>query len=133
LKPSSSVQKAFKQAVVVQKKAYAPYSKFKVGAAVTSGSDIFLGCNVENASYGGTVCAERVAIWSAVAAGKKSFQDIVVVTDSTEPAPPCGFCRQVLTEFCKPTAKIWLASPERIIKVYELKELLPHPFGPDFL
>lgn len=127
------MKKAHKAAAQAQKKAHAPYSQFKVGAAVSSGASLFTGCNVENASYGGTVCAERVAIWSAVASGVKTFDNIVVVTDSETPAPPCGFCRQVMAEFCKPKTRIWLASPKEIFKVYAFDELLPHPFGPDFL
>ncbi|HEX4922494.1 MAG TPA: cytidine deaminase [Bdellovibrionales bacterium] len=127
------IKKAHKSAAQAQKKAYAPYSQFKVGAAITSGAALFTGCNVENASYGGTVCAERVAIWTAVAAGTKSFDNVVVVTDSEVPAPPCGFCLQVMAEFCKPATRVWLANPKEILKVYELRELLPKPFGPDFL
>jgi cytidine deaminase len=127
------VKKAHSVAVKAQKKAHAPYSRFHVGSAVVSGARVFSGCNVENASYGGTVCAERVAIWTAVANGVRSFDQIVVVTDSDSPAPPCGQCLQVMAEFCSPKTTIWLASPRRLIKGYSFKELLPKPFGPDFL
>ena len=101
--------------------------------SVISGSRTFQGCNVENASYGGTVCAERVAIWTAVASGARHFEHVVVVTDAEKPAPPCGQCLQVMAEFCSADTKIWLASPRKLIKAYSFKELLPKPFGPDFL
>lgn len=133
MKPTAAVKKAFSQAVRAQQKAHAPYSRFNVGSAVVGGTKVFTGCNVENASYGATVCAERVAIWSAVAQGVKRFEHVVVVTDAETPAPPCGQCLQVMAEFCGPSTKIWLGSPQKISKVYSFKQLLTKPFGPDYL
>lgn len=106
-----------------REKAYAPYSNFQVGAALL-GSDgrVFVGCNVENISYGLTNCAERVAIGTAVAAGLRSFEKVVVVADTTQPISPCGACRQVLAEFGVKTA-ILANRMERL--VFSLEELLP--------
>src|SRR5690242_4222770 len=90
-----SVQATFRAAKATRLKSYSPYSRFKVGAALMSDDGrIFSGCNVENASYGGTVCAERVAIWKAVSEGAVKFTDVVVVTDAKAPAFPCALCLQ---------------------------------------
>lgn len=113
--------------------AYAPYSGYKVGAALlTCGGEIFTGCNVENASYGATVCAERTAFFSAVACGKKDFSAIVIVGGSSEGEPdyafPCGICRQVISEFCKDDFRIIVAKSPTDYKTFTLAELLPHSF-----
>ena len=99
--------------------AYAPYSKFKVGAALAiKGGGYVTGCNVENASYGGTVCAERVAILKAVSEGAKKFTDIVVVTDAKTPASPCALCLKVIAEFFEPDTKIWVADLKSVKACY---------------
>lgn len=89
-----------RMAFLARKQAYAPYSQFAVGAAIqTNEGEVFMGCNVENISYGLTICAERSALSSAVSSGFKRFKRIVIVSDSIEPISPCGACRQVLAEF----------------------------------
>ena len=111
------------------KAAYAPYSHFQVGAAVLASSGkIYGGANVENASYGATVCAERNAIAAAVNAGERKLTAIAVT------APPCGICRQVMREFGDPkTFKVIVAKSADDFKVFTLEELLPESFGPDHL
>lgn len=103
--------------------AHAPYSQFQVGAAVeTSDGKIFSGCNVENLSFGLTICAERAAIFSAVAAGHRDFARIVVVADTDQPISPCGACRQVMAEFSIP--EVILANRHQQLR-FALEELLP--------
>jgi cytidine deaminase len=109
-------------------RAHAPYSKFKVGAALLAASgEIVTGCNIENASYGLTLCAERVAVFKAVSEGFREFDAIAVVADSPRPTAPCGPCRQILWEFC---GDIWvhMARPGRKATSYRMSELLPLPF-----
>ena len=128
------LDKALQAAKEVRLRAYAPYSKFLVGSALIHESgEIFSGCNVENASYGGTICAERNAIFQAVAkfGGKPKFQGIVLVTDPV--AVPCGLCLQVMAEFFSPDTPVVIATTKGIQKQVVFKELLPHTFGPDFL
>ena len=123
-------ERLVEQAQLARELAHAPYSNYKVGAAlITTDGEVFTGCNIENASYGATVCAERVAIWSAVAAGMTDFTHLVVVTEGPDPAPPCGMCLQVLSEFAD-DLPIWLAGPEEKSDVVEtsLAELLPNRF-----
>lgn len=118
------------KAVAAMRKAHAPYSKFRVGAALlASNGKVFTGCNVENASYGLTICAERNAVFAAVAAGVKSFVAIAVVAERQAPAP-CGACRQVLAEFCGEDFPVLAASADRPSRVQALRlgELLPHRF-----
>ena len=109
-------------------KAYAPYSKFLVGAAVRAESGkIYTGCNIENASYGLTVCAERNALFAAVGAGERKFTALCVVGDTEAPISPCGACRQVMAEFKVP--RIILANLKGDVKEYTLEELLPLGFS----
>jgi len=109
----------------VRRQAYAPYSQFAVGAALlTASGEIFVGCNVENVSFGLTICAERAAIGCAIANGQTDFAAIAVVTDSASPALPCGACRQVLSEFT-PTVKIIAATLAGDAQEFSLQELLP--------
>jgi cytidine deaminase len=111
----------------------APFSKFLVGAALrTKAGKVFTGCNVESASYGLTVCAERVAIWKALSEGERDFTDLVVVADTEALTPPCGTCRQIIWEFCK-NAKITLANLQGKQKEQSIRELLPLAFDARFL
>lgn len=115
-----------------QSKAYAPYSKFKVGAALLSKSGkVYTGCNVENASYGLTCCAERNAVFEAVGRGERDFLTVAIVSDSPEPTAPCGACRQVLHEFA-PEMEVIMAGKKGFKKT-SLKKLLPMAFGPSSL
>ncbi len=120
------------QAQQARLNAYAPHSEFRVGAALLcEDGRVFLGCNVENAAYSPSLCAERVAISSAVAAGCRDFVAIAIVggkEDTASPCFPCGVCRQVLKEFCKDDFSIHLWDGETVIS-YSLGELLPHSFS----
>lgn len=124
----------FKAAERVMKNSYAPYSHFNVGAALLCrDEELFTGCNVENASYSATCCAERAALFSAVAAGKRDFTAIMIVGglngEITDYALPCGICRQALSEFCNEEFKIYVGKNENDIKEYTLSELLPCSFN----
>jgi cytidine deaminase len=112
-----------------RKDAHAPFSKFKVGAAVRAKSQtIYSGCNVENASYGLTLCAERIAIFKAISEGERSgFETIVVITDTKKLTPPCGACRQIIWEFCG-DIEVVLANLKGETQSFQMRELLPHPF-----
>lgn len=127
-------------ALDARKLAYAPYSKFKVGAALLGKNGVvYMGCNVENASYPATNCAERTAIFSAVSEGQREFEAIAIVggkdtISELEYCAPCGVCRQVMREFCNPKEfEIILAKNRKEYKVYTLEELLPMSFGPENL
>lgn len=125
------LEKAHKLALEVRDRAYSPYSTFRVGCVLKlEGRDGFIvGCNVENASYGATICAERSSVLQAIAlTGKAKAEFILVATHGDDPAVPCALCLQVLAEFNDENLKIYLANDERIVKEWKLKELLPHPF-----
>ena len=111
-----------------RRRAIAPYSKFKVGAALeTEDGTVIEGCNVENASYGLTMCAERVAMFSALAQGHRHFRRIAVVADTDAPTPPCGPCRQILWEFGG-DLEVTLANLRRVTGTHRMADLLPLPF-----
>lgn len=123
----------FTLAKEAMKNSYAPYSNYNVGAALLcENGNIYKGCNIENASYSVTNCAERTAIFSAIANGEKEFSAICIVGgkngESTDYAMPCGVCRQVLSEFCDAEFKIYVGISEDDIKVFTLGELLPYSF-----
>ncbi len=113
--------------------ARAPFSSFKVGAALeTADGTIVTGCNIENASYGLTICAERVAMFKAISDGHRTFRRIAIVADTADPTPPCGACRQILWEFGG-DLEIILANTRRETGRHQLKELLPMPFDERYL
>jgi cytidine deaminase len=110
---------------------YSPYSKRQVGAAIRlSNGKIYSGCNVENSSFGGTVCAERVAVWKAVSEEGPDvlIEEVVVATVASPPWSPCGFCRQVINEFASVDCKVHLVNKSGEIKSFSFRELLPHGF-----
>lgn len=116
-----------------RERAYCPYSRFAVGSAVEGGSGrIYTGCNVENASYGLTICAERVAIFKAAAAGERKILAIAVVLSGKEPGSPCGSCRQVIYEF-GPKSKVVMANLKGKYKIQTITQILPLAFGPENL
>ena len=109
-------------------RAFAPYSKFRVGAALLAeDGTVFTGCNVESASYGLTICAERVALVKGISEGRTRFTAVAVVTDTQRLTPPCGACRQLLWEFA-PDATVTLANLAGLTAQYSMRELLPHGF-----
>ena len=117
------------EAVKARKRAYAPYSRFAVGAALLAKNGrVYLGCNIENASYGLTICAERNAVWKAVSEGVTEFSAIAVTARDGRGAPPCGSCRQVLHEFAPNALVYWRDARGRILK-RKLTELLPNAFN----
>ena len=116
----------------VQEKAYAPYSGFRVGAAIYANDEIFQGVNVENAAYGSTICAERAALTAAITAGCKDISAIAIVGDSQSPTVPCGCCRQALAEF-NPELRVIMGGSTDEVLVMTLGELLPEAFVRGFL
>ena len=114
-----------------KEQAYAPYSGFHVGAALLcKDGTIFTGCNIENSAYGPTNCAERTAIFKAVSEGFREFEAIAIISDSKQPTAPCGVCRQVMAEFCRP-GEFWILLENHLgeRRCHTLEELLPHGFS----
>ena len=131
MKASENPLTLLQAAAKTAKNAHAPYSKFHVGSALLLGDgSIITGCNVENASYGLTICAERNAIFAAVAQGKKKIKAVAIVADGKPMPYPCGACRQVISEFCAPTTPIYVASIRNLTKFDKttLGKLLPKSF-----
>jgi cytidine deaminase len=129
-KNSESLIEAAKEARL---QSVAPFSNFLVGAAIrTEDGKVYTGCNVESASYGLTVCAERVAIWKALSEGERKFSELAVVADTESLTPPCGTCRQIIWEFAR-GAKIVFANLEGTTETFEIKDLLPRAFDARFL
>lgn len=121
------------QATNARLRSIAPFSQFLVGAALQTGAGrVFTGCNVESASYGLTVCAERVAIWKALSEGERNFARLVIVADTEQLTPPCGTCRQIIWEFCK-QATIVLANLHGQVEEMHVADLLPRAFDARFL
>ena len=113
--------------------AVATFSKFRVGAALRAKSGkVYTGCNVENASYGLTICAERVAIFKAISEGARKFTRVAVAADTDTLTPPCGACRQILWEFCG-DVPLTLVNPRGKTETFQLKDLFPRPFDASFL
>lgn len=130
--PSHTPEELLKRAAEVAKQAYAPYSKFQVGAALeTEDGTLFTGCNVENASYGLTICAERNAIFAMVAAGHRKVVQLAIVASGDAPPYPCGACRQVVREFADLTCPVYVAPVNQLdrFEVFTMNDLLPHSFS----
>ncbi|WP_307250965.1 cytidine deaminase [Croceifilum oryzae] len=128
-KEGNEMKKLIELAIEARKNAYVPYSKFPVGAALlASDGTVFKGCNVENASFGLTNCAERTAIFKAVSEGAHGFEGIAIVADTEGPVSPCGACRQVLSEHCAPEMKVWLTNLHGKVQETTVGELLPGAF-----
>lgn len=120
-------------ALRVRENAFAPFSNFKVGAALEDYSGkVYTGCNVENATYGLTICAERVAIFKAISEGARGFRRIAVAADTEQLTPPCGACRQLLWEFCG-DAEVVLINLQGKSESFQMKDLFPRPFDVSFI
>ena len=123
------VKKMLRMAAEAKERAYAPYSNFRVGACLKASSGAYyLGCNIENAAFTPTNCAERTAMFKAVYEGERQFEAIAIVSDSLNQTAPCGVCRQVLAEFCPPDMSVICADRDGNYEVHELRELIPMAF-----
>lgn len=132
-RPRATLRLLARAAAAARKAAYAPYSRFRVGAAIQAGGRIFTGCNVENASYGLTVCAERAAVAGAVAARVRRLEAVAVASGTSPPTPPCGMCLQTLAEFAGPELPVLLVGARGSREETTLGALLPHAFTRKFL
>ena len=130
---SEDIESLIETAKRAREQAVAPFSNFQVGAAVkTANGKVYTGCNVESASYGLTVCAERIAIWKALSEGERHFTDLAVVADTDTLTPPCGTCRQIIWEFAR-GARIVFANLEGKSEEFHIADLLPRAFDARFL
>jgi len=130
---SEDIESLIEAAKRARLQSVAPFSDFRVGAAIrTADGKVYTGCNVESASYGLTVCAERVAIWKALSEGERQFTDLAVVADTETLTPPCGTCRQIIWEFAR-GAKIVFANLEGKTEEFQIADLLPRAFDARFL
>src|SRR5882672_11454885 len=128
-----SLQELLETATAARLRSIAPFSDFLVGAALrTEDGKVYIGCNVESASYGLTVCAERVAVWKALSEGERQFTELAIVADTESLTPPCGTCRQIIWEFAK-NATIVLGNLRGETQVVSIRELLPRAFDARFL
>jgi cytidine deaminase len=122
-------EKLIEAAKKAREHAYAPYSHFSVGAAaLTDSQKIYYGCNIENASFGLTNCAERTAIFKAISEGEQKIIALAIIADTENPVFPCGACRQVMSEFCSADSTIYLANLSGLVEEWKLKDLLPGAF-----
>ncbi|MEO6725842.1 MAG: cytidine deaminase [Blastocatellia bacterium] len=132
--PGKTPEELIELARQARESAYAPYSKFKVGAVVESSDGrVFTGCNVENSSYSLTMCAERVALGKAVSEGGRDFVRMAVIADAHAPVPPCGACRQVISELCGKQVEIVMVNLQGQIETHTVAQLLPEAFDSSFL
>ena len=124
----------FSTALEALENSHSPYSNFQVASAVKmSNGKIYNGCNIENASYGATVCAERVAIWKAISEGAGRIESILVIVKTDSPWPPCGMCRQVIVEFADPSAEVIITNTAKKWKKMTVADICPSFFGPENL
>ncbi|KGR81504.1 cytidine deaminase [Lysinibacillus odysseyi] len=129
-----NMEQLLAESKIAREKAYVPYSKFQVGAALLAeDGTVYHGCNIENAGYSMTNCAERTAFFKAVSEGVKSFKALAVVADTDRPCSPCGACRQVMAEFCAPDMPVYLTNLKGDVQQTTVGELLPGAFTPEDL
>lgn len=126
--PDISKEYLIKRAIEARENAHAPYSKFRVGAALLTNAGVFLGANIENASYGATICAERSAVAAAVSSGAREFYGLAVATDMEDPAMPCGICQQFMVEFFPPGMPSLIANLKGKVIEINITDLLPGAF-----
>ncbi|WP_349407869.1 cytidine deaminase [Pseudalkalibacillus sp. SCS-8] len=127
-------EELIKEAIEARKFAYTPYSKFQVGAALLSeDGKVYRGANIENAAYSLCNCAERTALFKAYSEGDKSYKALAVVADTKRPVPPCGACRQVISELCPPSMTVYLTNLKGDLQEIKVSELLPGAFSPEDL